>query len=349
MKLFKLREDYSPHPFKWWHIPLLILLIGGTVYIALTSCTNPASTYRQNEGAVFGTFYHVTYCSNNDLKSNIEGALDEVDQSLSPFNPNSVITAINNNTSTETDSMFRAVFTLAEKVSQATDGAFDITCAPLVNAWGFGFKNAENVDSAMIDSLLQFVGYKQVALQGTQIIKQDPRTMLDCSAIAKGYGVDAVALCLEKEGVTDYMVEIGGEVRVKGVNPKGEPWRIGVNKPQPDSLSVNGPELQEVLTVTDISLATSGNYRNFYIKNNKRYAHTIDPRKGFPVEHSLLSATVFAKDCATADAYATAFMVMGLDKAKQLLSKQKDIKAYFIYSTPEGENAVWYSDGLIDN
>ena len=198
----------------------------------------------------------------------------------------------------------------------------------------------------VIDDLRKIVGYQKVKLTSdNHIQKQDPRIMLDCSAIAKGYGCDVVARLLSKKGINDYMIEIGGEIVTKGINQKQQPWRIGVNKPTEDSLNTN-QELQTVLNVTDIAMATSGNYRNFYYKNGKKYAHTIDPKTGYPVQHSLLSATVLAKNCATADAYATSFMVMGLEKAKEILRQHSELMAYLIYTNDDGKTEVWYSPSL---
>ena len=275
----------------------------------------------------------------------MEATLQEVDKSLSPFNKESVITAINNNTSMDTNTMFTDVFQLAQEVSVATNGAFDITVAPLVNLWGFGFKNMDNVSEEKVDSLLQYVGYEKVKLVEGKIVKECPETMLDCSAIAKGYGVDAVGLYLESQGVKNYMVEIGGEVRVRGTNPKGELWHVGINKPNDDPTNMNN-EIEQVLQLTQMAMATSGNYRNFYEKDGKKYAHTIDPRTGHPVQHSILSSTVLAKDCATADAYATAFMVLGLEEAKKVLAQHPDLMAFFIYSDDEGGTHDWCSPGL---
>ena len=169
--------------------------------------------------------------------------------------------------------------------------------------------------------------------------------MLDCSAIAKGYGVDAVARFLRSRDVQNFMVEVGGEVVTCGVNPQRLPWRVGVVKPSEDSLST-GHELQTILNVTDKAMATSGNYRNFYYKDGKRYAHTIDPKTGYPVQHSILSATVLASNCTIADAYATAFMVMGLEKAQHFLERHSELMAYLIYDAGNGENAVWFSSSL---
>ena len=243
--------------------------------------------------------------------------------------------------------MFQDVFYLAMQISKETDGSFDITVAPLVNAWGFGFKQGKTPDKHQIDSLRALVGFDKVKLQNHNVIKSDKRIMLDCSAIAKGYGSDMVAQMLEKKGIRNYMIEIGGEVVTHGISEKRLPWKIGVTKPSDDSLNVN-QELQTVLNVTDKAMATSGNYRNFYYKGGKKYAHTIDPKTGYPVQHSLLSATVLTKNCATADAYATAFMVMGIEKAKKVLAEHPELMAYFIYSDNKGELKVWFSPSLKD-
>ncbi len=355
MPFLKLQEDATPHPRKWWHLPFLILLFVATIFIirqqqapktdSSAASPWPATSRRQAEGAVFGTFYHITYQSPTDLQAGIDSTLNAIDLSLSPFNPRSVITAINDNTSTATDARFREVFRLAAQVSADTGGAFDITVAPLVNLWGFGFRDSSRPDSATIDSLRQFVGFRKVTLDGDHIRKQDARVMLDCSAIAKGYGVDAVGRYLEQQGVSDYMVEIGGEVRLKGHNPDAAVWHIGISRAEDDSLQTD-EGLQAVLEVTDISMATSGNYRNFYINNGHKYAHTIDPRTGCPVQHSLLSATVLAPRCAEADAYATAFMVMGLDSARAVLDRHSELQAFLIYADHNGNTHIWHSPRL---
>ncbi|MBR3619174.1 MAG: FAD:protein FMN transferase [Bacteroidaceae bacterium] len=349
-------DPYAPHKIKWWGWPLLLLLIVGTVYIIKTRDKAPAPEPAQGEpwkaeetqrsdGGVFGTFYHIAYQWDKNLQEGVNATLKQVDMSLSPFNEESIISAINNNTSMDTDSMFVEVFTLAQEVSANTNGAFDITVAPLVNLWGFGFKNMDNVSQEKVESLLPYVGYQKVKLVDGKVVKECPETMLDCSAIAKGYGVDAVGKYLESQGVKNYMVEIGGEVRVRGLNPKGELWHVGINKPNDDPTNLNN-EIEEVLQLTQRSMATSGNYRNFYEKDGKKYAHTIDPRTGYPVQHSILSSTVLAEDCATADAYATSFMVMGLDRARTLLAKHPELTAFFIYSDENGEMKEWYTESL---
>ena len=328
-----------------WQLPFLAFLIVGTVFIIMQQRDMP---YRSTSGPIFGTEYHITYQHDSDLQKEIMDELEKVDQSLSPFNPQSIITKVNENQSVKVNEMFTEVFNLSRKISEETDGAFDITVAPLVNLWGFGFKEGSDPDAHSIDSLLQFVGYEKVSLGSDhQVRKSDPRVTLDCSAVAKGYGCDAVARVLQRHNVTNYMVEIGGEVVTKGVNQKRLPWRIGVNRPTDDPLQ-QSQELQTVLNVTDMAMATSGNYRNFYYKDGKKYAHTIDPKTGRPVQHSLLSATVLTRDCATADAYATSFMVMGIDRARSVLEKHPELMAYFIYAGSNGDMEVWYSPSLRD-
>ena len=315
----------------YWQIPLLLLLIVGTIYIALQQRAEQSTEtgYLHNEGFIFGTTYSITYQSNQDLHVKMERALSKVDMEFSMFNEQSTVSAINRGEEPERNPMFQEVYQLALQVNDDTNGAFDITVAPLVNAWGFGFKNEQMPTPEQVDSLLLI------------------RSQLDFSAIAKGYGCDMAARTLEQNGVTNYMVEIGGEVVTHGSNPKGEPWRIGITKPADDvQADQNNGELQAILSINEAAMATSGNYRNFYYKGGRKYAHTIDPRTGYPVQHELLSATVFAPNCATADAYATAFMVLGLKDSKEVLTRHPELKAYLIYTDEQGELAVWQSEGL---
>jgi thiamine biosynthesis lipoprotein len=324
-----------------WQWPFLLLLIVGTVWIL-----RKQAPFQTAQGLVFGTIYQITYQYDGDLQPQIEEELRKVDFSLSPFNKESLITHINQNEDVTVDTMFTDVYTLARRISGQTNGAFDITVAPLVNAWGFGFRHQQWPDSTTIDSLRRYIDYRSVTLTADgRIQKRHPETMLDCSAIAKGYGVDAVARLLDRKGVKNYMVDIGGEVVVKGKNPKMNLWRIGINKPDDDSLSVN-QDLQDILNLTDRGMATSGNYRNFYYRDGKKYAHTIDPRTGYPVQHSLLSATVLAATCAEADAYATAFMVMGVDEATAFCRQHPEIEAYFIFAADSVTYGTTYTEGM---
>ena len=325
-----------------WQIPFLLILIIGSIFVIRQQRNTP---FQKDEGMVFGTIYHITYQSDTNYQKEIEAELQKVDHSLSPVNKTSIISCVNRNEKVKVDEMFSEVFQLAEKISGDTDGAFDITVAPMVNAWGFGFKTGNPPTKQTIDSLRAIVGFHTVSLQDGYVIKKNPKTMLDCSAIAKGYGTDVVARFLKKKGVQNFMVEIGGEIVVNGNSEKLQPWRIGINKPTDDSLNTS-QAIQDVVSVSNIAMATSGNYRNFYYKNGKKYAHTIDPKTGYPVQHNILSATVFADDCATADAYATSFMVLGLDGARKILEKHPELCAYLIYSDQKGSNQIWYSPSL---
>ena len=312
----------------YWQIPFLLLLIVGTWFIARQqrAASEPVG-YQHDEGFVFGTVYSITYQSDTNLKDEMESALAEVDGEFSMFNEQSTVAAINRGEHPQRSKMFEEVYALAQQVTADTDGAFDITVAPLVNAWGFGFKNEQMPTPEQVDSLLKI------------------RSQMDFSAIAKGYGCDVVARTLEAHGIRNYMVEIGGEVVTRGHNPKNDLWKIGVTKPTDDSLSTEN-ELQTVLAVGDVAMATSGNYRKFYYKGGRKYAHTIDPRTGYPVQHEVLSATVLADRCAVADAYATSFMVLGLEQAKAVLGRHPEMKGYFIYTDSVGALAVWHSEGL---
>lgn len=325
-----------------FRILFLLFLIVGSIYIIRQQNTMP---YQHNEGQIFGTTYHITYQSDKDLHREILQRLQLVDQTFSTFNDESIISKINRNEPVKLNQMFIEVFDLAKTVSKDTHGAFDITVAPLVNVWGFGFKSGTPPTKAVIDSLRHLTGYEKVKLIGSKVRKQDPRIMLDCSAIAKGYGSDVVAQYLRSRDVENFMIEIGGEIVVQGNSDKRLPWKIGVTKPTDDSTQVNN-ELQTVLNVSNTAMATSGNYRRFYYKNGKKYAHTIDPKTGYPVQHNILSATVLANTCAKADAYATSFMVLGLEKTQQVLQHHPDLMVYLIYADGQGKNKVWYSPSL---
>ncbi|MBQ5895001.1 MAG: FAD:protein FMN transferase [Bacteroidaceae bacterium] len=293
-----------------------------------------------NRGKIFGTTYNIKYRTTKNLHKEIKSALVDVDNALSMFNKHSIIRAFNENRDTVANEMFTNVFNLAQEVSAKTDGAFDITVAPLVNAWGFGFKEDSLPDDKAVKEMLKYIGYRTVALVDGKLVKENKNTMLDCSAIAKGYGCDAVARVLDDKGVKDYMIEIGGEVVTKGKNDKGTEWNIAISKPTEDAT-----EHQIVIGISGRGMATSGNYRNYREENGKKFAHTIDPRTGYPVQHSLLSATVVAETCAKADAYATAFMTAGLDAAVEIC-KENDIEAYFIYAGENGEMKTFATDGF---
>jgi thiamine biosynthesis lipoprotein len=297
-------------------------------------------------GEVFHTSYHIKYQSDKLLRDPINTELQAFNNSLNPFLPTSVIAQVNRNEDVEADDFFVAVFTRSLYVSEQSDGMFDITCAPLVNLWGFGFEKTDSVTPRMIDSVKAFVGYRKVRLDGKRVVKDDPRMQLNCSAIAKGYAADVVAALLERHGVRNYMVEIGGEVVAQGVNMQGSPWRIGIRKPQELHLNEPAPTERILHLQEKRGMATSGDYLNYYVKDNRKYAHTINPKTGLPAEQNILSATVIAPDCMTADAFATAFNAMGLEEAVLLAERLPDIDYFFIYSGEDGKDNVTYSQGM---
>lgn len=292
----------------------------------------PKTQYYHNQGKIFGTYYNIRYEATEDCHDSVMAALKAVDQSLSMFNSNSVISKINRNDSVVLDSLFITMFNEAQAISQLSDGAFDITVAPLVNAWGFGTKSQEprtkNQD-IHLDSIKALVGYHKVHLDNHCLLKDDRRITLDASAIAKGYACDVVANTLRRQGCENLLVDIGGEVVLEGVNNKGQPWRVGISKPKIDATGME-KELQEVIASTNLCMATSGNYLQYYIVGDERRSHTIDPRTGYPVEHSLLSATVIASSCMRADALATACMVMGEKEALNMIECTPDAACYLI-------------------
>lgn len=327
-----------------------VFFLGVSVVIftlLLPSCNQKGNyTYFQNSGEIFHTSYHIKYAYERSLENEIMAELERFEQSLNPFRENTVITKINNNIPVKPDSLFMEVFDKAMEVSRMSEGKFDITVSPLINAWGFGFKNMDSITPEIIDSLKEFVGYDKIRIDSEgNVIKSDPRVQLNTSAISKGYSCDLVARLFDSYGIENYMVEIGGEVVAKGVNDKGVCWRIGLDKPVDDNTGMQH-ELQTILSLCDKSLATSGNYRNYYLKNGKKYAHTIDPQTGYPSEQNILGATVIAEDCMTADAYATAFMASGLEKSKEIAQKIPGLHYYFIYVKPDSTLDVAYSKGF---
>ena len=326
-------------------VPLVMLIA-----LALVFLKSPKKTveYIHNEGKAQGTYYSAIYQQPDgvNLQPKIDSIFNAFDLSLSTYLPTSIISRINNNDSTvTTDSCFEAMYEEARIVSEKTNGAFDITVAPLVNAWGFGFKEKDSTKFPDVKKYLPLIGYKKVKLENHKIIKQNPGIMLDASAIAQGLSADIIGRMLEKNGCQNYLIDIGGEIVCKGVNPDGKNWQIGVDKPVDDPENANG-ELQTILSITNLGVTTSGNYRKFYYQGGKKYAHTINPATGYPVSHNLLSATVIAPNCMQADAYATAFMVVGVDSAMAICRTMPEMECYLIYSDEKGNFQVTMTDGF---
>ena len=318
--------------------PFLALLI-----LLLSSCSK--NEYHRNEGYIFGTTYHIVYEYDKDIHDRIVHRFNAYDASMSTYNKASLISRVNRNETDQADSLLTAVFVKAQELNQLSDGAFDITIAPLANAWGFGFSNGDSISQSLVDSLLQFTGMHHIRLENGKIIKDDPRVMLETSAVAEGFGVDVIGMLLEGFGIQNYMVEVGGEVRVKGKNPKGQNWSIGIDKPIDDP-EAQDRQIQEILSVTDCAVSTSGNYRKFFIKDGKKYSHTINPKSGYPVTHNLLSATVVAPNCISTDGLCTTFMVLGLEKALPLANSLPNVEAYFIFSDSTGQFNTAMTDGF---
>lgn len=320
----------------------LLFLIVGTVWIVRR---HAGQAWQTNEGPVFGTFFHIQYQCDEDLQPFIQAELIRLDSTFSLFNNQSLLSRLNRGETQQTDTLFRSVFAIARTVSQATGGAFDITVAPLVKAWGFGPNGTPQAPSAQtLDSLRQVVGFSKLRLQGEQLVKSDPRVQIDLGAIAKGFAVDRIAAVLRAHKVENFMVEIGGEIVAQGVNPAAKPWTVGIVKPTTEDATAG--LVQQVLSLGTGAMATSGNYLNFHKQGSRRIAHTIDPRTGQPVQCNILSATVLAPDCATADAFATAFMVLGLDSARNVVENHKELEAYFIYQDAQGHHRVWQSPAV---
>lgn len=316
---------------------ILFLLLGAS--LLLTSCSSVKNETIKLEGNSQGTTYHITYLSQDGIqyKKQIDSLLADIDLSMSTWVPNSIISRINKNEeNVVVDDYFRTVFNKSLEVSEKTNGNFDITVGPLINAWGFGPTKKNTLSKSQVDSILQLVNYKNVTLKNNQVIKANPEIKIDFNAIAQGYSVDVLAAFLETKGIKNYLVELGGEIKAKGKKENDE-WKVGIDQPTEEGAEER--QLEAIINLNNRALATSGNYRKFYIEGNQKMSHIIDPKTGYPAKHNLLSTTVIASDGITADAYATAFMVMGLQKSIAFLEKNKSLKleVYFIYD----ENGKW--------
>lgn len=326
-------------------LPFLLLILS-----MVTACS-PQPEYAELNGLTQGTTYHIVVQKTPGmdvmaLRQDIEELFTQIDNSLSIYNDSSVISAINDNSNDQTDTLFRNVFRASAIVSSESGGLFDITIGPLVKAWGFGPDAMKRFDPSMLDSLLALVGMDKVRLDGNRIIKADPDMFIDVNAIAQGYTVDLVADLLTSRGISQCLVEVGGEVRTVG-DKNGKGWMVGIDTPA-DGNYIPGAEIQARAKLDDRALATSGNYRKFYVENGIKYSHTIDPRTGYPVRHMLLSATIIAPTCTVADAWATACMVGGKDAAIAFIEKYGFLEGYLIYSDDKGVMKSWTSEGIRD-
>ncbi len=318
------------------------------VLLFLTACQPKKREYVKISGFAQGTTYNITYenSTNEDYSQDIDSILKAFNRSLSIYDSTSVISRINNNDPTvEADDWFIQVFRKSAEVNASSGGAFDITVGPVCKVWGFGNGPVMKHDTAYIDSLRQFVGMDKVQLEGRKVIKKYPGVKLDVNAIAQGYSTDLVCDFFKSKGLKNYLVEIGGEVRGSGTNARDQFWHIGIDRPKEDNM-MPGSDLQAIVEMNNKALSTSGNYRSFFVEKGVKYAHTIDPKTGFPARNTLLSASVVCDDCMTADAYATTFMVLGVEKSKMLLSKLHGIEVYFVYTNMQGNYEVFFTEGM---
>ena len=324
---------------------ILFFLISGLLF---TGCGAPYSGPQMVNirGLVFGTYYSITYYEDDGtaFDTEIDSLLQDFNSSLSFYDRESLLSRINRNEETRVDDYFEVVFRRSMEISGETDGAFDATVFPLVNAWGFGPSERADMTQAKVDSLLDVVGYEKIRLENGHVVKDDDRVQLDFNAIAKGYAADVVGKFLESKGVDVYLVEIGGDLVAKGVKPDESKWKIGLEIPAGEADAEQ--EWHYFVEIMDQGLATSGDYRQYYEEDGRRYSHTIDPETGYPADHNLMSVSVFAADAMSADAYATAIMVMGLDESISFVEDRDDLEAYFIFSDKEEGYGYYVSTGL---
>lgn len=309
--------------------------------IVLMFCARDRKRFYSLEGVVWTTEYHITYEASHDLGDSVQLILGNMDMSVSPYNRASLITALNENSTTRVDAYIKPLIEASRIVNRESGGAFDPTVMPLVNAWGFGYKSGTMPTRAQLDSILQFVGMDKIELRGDTLVKRDPRVMLDFSSIAKGMACDEIGRMLTRNGARNWLVEIGGEVVASGVNKRGSAWTVSVDMPQ-DETTAASHESALAITLDNQAVATSGNYRKWRMEGGNKLSHIIDPKTGDSRAGTLLSATVIANDCMTADAWATACMVMGEQQVKNMMQGRNDLGVMTISAdTITGNLVVW--------
>lgn len=330
-------------------LQLIIIIVLGMLIVSCDTAPEKVS-YKKfvKKGEAQGSYYAITYYDSlgRDFGSDIDSLLEDFDQSCSNYQPNSIISKVNRNEAVGLDSLFIGNFNMAQEVSKETQGDFDITVRPLVELWGFGLKHSDSVSKAEVDSIMEFIGYQKISLKDGKVIKTDPRIMIDYNAIAQGYSVDIMADFFRSKGIKHFLIDIGGELFAQNTKIDGSPWKVGIERPKDGE--AYGESLSAILALKNQGLATSGNYRKYYILDGVKYAHTINPHTGYPVQHTLLSATVVAPSAGLADAYATAFMVMGVTKARIILKRHPELQAFLIYSDESGNFRAFVSPGLND-
>ena len=344
------------------NIKFILLLICLTALCGCQPRKNP--DYKTLDGFAQGSTYHIVYEEPASFRENTPPSIEDslalyfgqLDRSVSGYNRESVLSALNRGENVPLDPIFIEVFNESRRVYELSGGYFDISAGPLFDLWGFGFKDREKVTREKIDSIRQFVGMDKLEIikgDGSTefpdslafyLKKEDPRTALNFNAIAQGYTCDYIARRFDAMGIPNYLIEVGGEVYAKGMNARGEEWTVGIDKPV-DGNVIQGADLQEIIRISDQGLVTSGNYRKCYMENGKKYSHTIDPLSGYPVEHNLLCAVVISSSATLSDAYATYFMVVGLEKAREILAGIPEMEAYLVYGDQQ-DMKVYYTPGL---
>ncbi len=330
-------------------IPLLI------VTLLIAGCSTGKGRYERIEGYAQGSTFHIIYSSpagagvkSAQVEERVNSLLTAIDNSLSGYNKGSLLSRFNAGEEIIPDSLFIEVFNRSKEIWLESSGAFDPSAAPLFDLWGFGFSNRDTVTQHLIDSALLLVGMDMVSIEGSgdsaRVTRELPGVKLNFNAIAQGYTCDVIARALDDFGCADYLVEVGREIVCKGLSSRGDKWKVGLDKPLDGNFD-EGANLQEIISMSDGALVTSGNYRKFYIENGEKCSHTIDPATGRPVTHNLLSATVIASDGATADAYATWMMVIGEKRAMELASQRNDIEVYLVYGEQDSMK-VWHTEGF---
>jgi len=341
------------------HKQLFITLIFGLFIIS--SCKNtPKTEYYKLQGETMGTYYAITFEGSNpdELKEKVDSILIDVNNALSTYIPSSTISSINSSKETsfaiqDVHSHFDNVYQIAQEIEGKTNGYLNTAIAPLVNHWGFGFTPKEkisSVDSQKVQQLLSLIDSSTLNIvkknnNELEVVKKPIHAQFDYSSIAKGYGIDHICNYLRKEGYTNFLVDIGGEARAEGKNPSAQLWTLAISKPKEDAAP---SDLEVIVQLDDMSMATSGNYRQFYEVDGKKFAHIINPKTGFPALSNLLSATVIAKDCATADGYATSLMVMGYEEAKTYIEKNELIACLIYDENGDDELEKYFSKSFVN-
>lgn len=306
------------------------------ILVALTVVSCGRQQKINYSGITQGSYFSITYYDDEGrtFEAEIDSIFREVDNSVSLWNENSIIRKVNRNEDVVVNQIFKDNFEWARRASEFSDGAFDATIGPLVSAWGFHYKKELEMTPKMVDSIKELVGYQKIQIVDDRVVKANPNMTLDFNAVAQGYTTDLIGNFLETKGITNYLVDVGGEIMAHGTKPNGDLWTIGIEKPAESYDSERSVQVK--LTLKDKGIVTSGNYRKYIEKDGVRYSHSIDPKTGYPVEQNLLSATVIADNASWADCLATICMIVGKEKASKLLEGQ-GIEAYFIYVDGNGK------------